>query len=55
MYKVLVKSFCQACPGKNNMVRRTDRPDMTIAVDWVVKNQTNTKTHALHEARSKID
>ena len=22
-------------------LRRTDRPDMTIAVDWVVKHQTN--------------
>ena len=25
------------------MVRRTDRPDMTIAVDWDVKNQTKPK------------
>ena len=28
----------QACPGKG-VVRWTDRPDMTIAVDWEVKNE----------------
>ena len=30
----------QACPGRS-VVSWTDHPDMTIAVDWDVKNQTN--------------
>ena len=32
----------QACPRKK-VVRWTDLPDMTIAVDWEVKNQTKQK------------
>ena len=32
----------QACPGKS-VVRSTDRLDMTLAVDWDVKNQTKPK------------
>ena len=37
--KVLARSTGQACPGKS-VVRLTDRPDMTIAVDRDVKQQT---------------
>ena len=40
--------YSQACPGKS-VVRWTDRPDMTIAVDWDVKNQTKPKqTNHIH-------
>ena len=30
-----------------NVVRRTDRPDMTIAVDWDVKHHTKQTKHKL--------
>ena len=30
---------------ENNVVRRTDHPDMTIAVDYDVKNQTKLTKH----------
>ena len=33
------KLLNQTCPGKS-VFRWTDRPNMTIAVDWDVKNQT---------------
>ena len=43
----------QACPGKK-MVRCTDRPDMTIAVDWDLKQQIKQKkpstTEPLHSS-----
>ena len=39
MHKVLVN-----CLGKS-VVRWTDYPDMTIAVDWYIKHQTKQKTN----------
>ena len=36
------------CPGKK-CDRLTDRPAMTIAVDWDVKNQTNNEYITTHE------
>ena len=42
VHKVLVNSLVKLAKEKS-VVRLTDRPDMTIAVDWDVKNQTKTK------------
>ena len=39
VHKVLVKRFVNLAQEKS-VVRLTDCPDMTIAVDWDVKNQT---------------
>ena len=39
MHKVLVKHLVKHAPQKS-VVMWTDRPDMTIAVDWDVKHQT---------------
>ena len=41
-YEVLVNRLVKLAQEKS-VVRGTDRPDMTIAVDWDVKNQTNPK------------
>ena len=38
MHKVLVNSLVKLAQ-KISVVRLTDHPDMTIAVDWDVKNQ----------------
>ena len=42
MHEVLVNKFVQACPGKS-VVRRIDRPAMTIAVDLGRKATKQTK------------
>ena len=39
MHKVLVNRFVKL-EQKKSVVRLTDCPDMTIAVDWDVKHQT---------------
>ena len=39
MHKVPVNPLSQACPEKS-VVRLTDRLDMTIAVDWDLKQLT---------------
>ena len=41
------KLLSQACPGKS-VVRWTDRPDMTIAVYWDVKQQQQKKGENSH-------
>ena len=41
--KYLVNRFVKLDQEKGVIVR-TDRPDMSIAVDWDVKNQTNQPT-----------
>ena len=47
VHRVLVlKSLSQACPGKS-VIRCTDHPNMTIAVDWDVKNQTKQNNRIL--------
>ena len=38
-HKVLANRFVKPAQGKS-VVRWTDRPDMTIAVDWDIKHQT---------------
>ena len=40
VHKVLVNRLVKLAQEKS-VVRCTDQPDMTIAVDWDVKNQTN--------------
>ena len=42
--------YSQSCPGKS-VVRWPNRPDMTIAVDWDVKNQIKQKTN---KAKAKL-
>ena len=39
VHRVLVNYLVSACPGKN-VVRLFNRLDMTIAVDWDTKPQT---------------
>ena len=39
----------QGCPGKS-VVRSTDRPVMTIALDWDVKQQTNKQRRGPRES-----
>ena len=39
VHEVLINCLVKFAKEKR-MVRSTDRPDMTIAVDWYVKNQT---------------
>ena len=46
MHKVLVNRLVKLSEEKN-VVRRTDSPDMTIAVDWDVKNQTKQTKKAM--------
>ena len=41
VHKVLVNCLVKLAQEKS-VVRRNDHPDMTIAVDWEVKNQTKT-------------
>ena len=43
VYEVLVNRIFKLAQGKH-VVRWTDRPDMTIAVDWDLKLQTKTTT-----------
>ena len=42
VHEVLVNSLVKLAQEKS-VVRWTDRPDITIAVDWDVKNQTKQK------------
>ena len=42
LHEVLVNRLGKACPGKS-AVMWIDRPDMTIDVDWDVKQQTKSK------------
>ena len=42
VHEVTGKLLVQACPGKG-VVRWTDRPDITLAVDWDVKQHTKPK------------
>ena len=46
MHEVLVNRLVKLAQEKS-VVRSTERPDMTIAVDWDVKNQTNQPTITL--------
>ena len=39
MHKVLVNHLVK-CAQAKSVVRQTDCPDMTIAVDWDIKNRT---------------
>ena len=45
MNKVLVNCLFKLDQEKS-VIRLTDRPDMTIAVDWDIKQQTKPKTGA---------
>ena len=45
VHKVLVTCLVKLAQ-ENSVVRWTDRPDMTIAVDWDVKNQTKQTNQA---------
>ena len=42
------KLLSLACQGKKCVVRLTDHPDMTISVDWDIKNQTKKETGHAH-------
>ena len=44
MHEVQVKPLVELAQEKS-VVRRTDRPNMTIAVDWDVKNQPKQNIH----------
>ena len=55
VHKVLVNCLVNLAQEKS-MVRWTDHPDMTIAVDWDIKNQTkpNQKTCSYKHALSTL-
>ena len=40
MHEVLVNAYLVKLAQEKSVVRWTDHPDMTIAVDWNVKHQT---------------
>ena len=54
VHEVLVNHLVKLAQEKS-MVRWTDRPNMTIAVDWAIKHQTNqpTRTHTYCRANQE--
>ena len=46
VHKVLINCLVKLAQ-KKSVVRWTDRPDMTIAIVWDIKNQTKTKTFTI--------
>ena len=53
MHEVLVNHLFKACPGKN-VVKCTDCPVMTIAVDWDVKQQNKLTNQIIYKPVHKI-
>ena len=52
MHEVLVNRLVKLALEKS-VVRRTDHPDMTIAVDWDVKHQTK-HTNKFENRKQKV-